>query len=98
MVSWTTPSYVLLTQDLFQQETIVGRIAELLTEHDTGGFGIAVIDVFAVAATRHDMFGMPYLVRRQANPSFVIVDTKVFFIAINTLCVKLTFFAPGHRV
>ena len=76
----------------------MGRIAELLTEHDTGGFGIAVIDVFAVAATRHGKFGMPYLVRRQVNPSFVIVDTKVFFIAINALCVKLTFFAPGHRV
>jgi len=60
-----------------QREIIVGRISELLTERDSGGSGIAVIDVFVIAATRHDMFGMPYLVRRQENPSFVIVDTKV---------------------
>ena len=76
----------------------MGRIAELLMKHDTSGFGIAVIDVFAVTATHHSKFGIPYLVRHQVNPSFVIVDTKVFFIAINALCVKLTFFAPGHRV
>jgi len=66
-----------------QRETIVGRIVELLTERATDGPGIAVIDVFVVATTRHDRFGMPCLVRRQEKPSFVIVHTKVSF-AINT--------------
>lgn len=61
----------------FQHETIVGRVAELLAESDTSGFGIAVIDVFGVAATRHERFGMPYLIRHQTNPSFVIIHTKV---------------------
>ena len=61
-----------------QRETIVGRISELLTESDSGGSGIVVIDVFMVTTTRHERFGMPYLVRRQEDPSFVIVDVKVF--------------------
>lgn len=79
-----------------QRTTIVGRIAELLMEHDIGRFGIAVVDVFAVAATRHDKFGMPYLVRHQANPSFVIVQTKVFFVAVNTLCVNINLNCLGY--
>ena len=61
------------------------KIAELLTEHDSGGSGIAVIDAFAVAATRHNRFGMSYLIRHQADPSFFIVDTNLFF-AINPDC------------
>ena len=74
----------------------MGRIAELLTERDSGGSGIAVIDVFAVAATRHNTFGMPYLIRCQADPSFVIVDTKVFSTAINALCINVTLNCPGY--
>ena len=73
----------------------MGRIAELLTERDTDGFGIATIDVFAVAATRHDGFGMPYLVRHQANPSFVVVDTKVFFVT-NILRIDVNLVRPGY--
>ena len=65
---------------------VVGRISELLTERDTGGFGIAVIDTFAVAATRHEKFGMPYLVQHQANTSFVIVHTKVSLVTASTPC------------
>lgn len=64
----------------------------MLAEHDTSEFGIAVIDVFVVATTRHDKFGMPYLVRRQVDPSFIVVDTKVFVIAANTLSDKITSF------
>ena len=67
----------------------MGRIAELLAESDTDGFGIAVIDLFGVAATRDDTFGMPYLVRRQADPLFIIVHTRVLFIAINNLYVNV---------
>ena len=63
---------------------VVGRISELLTEHDTGGFGIAVIDTFAVAATHHEKFGMLYLVQRQANTLFVIVHTKVPLVTAST--------------
>lgn len=55
----------------------MGKIVELLTEHDTDGPGVAVIDTFVVATTRHDKFGMPYLTRRREEPSFVIVHTKV---------------------
>jgi len=80
----------------FQHETIVGRIAELLTEHDSGRSGIVVVDVFVVAATRHDRFGMPYLVRRQVNPSFLIVDAKVFFITINALRVSVDLNCLGY--
>ena len=55
----------------------MGQIVELLTESEADGFGIAVIDVFVVAATRHERFGMPYLVRRQVHPSFLIIRSKV---------------------
>ena len=74
----------------------MGRIAELLTEHDSGRSGIVVIDVFVVAATRHDRFGMLYLIRRQVNPSFLIVDAKVSFITINALHVNIDLDCLGY--
>lgn len=74
----------------------MGRIVELLAERDSGGSGIAVIDVFAVAATRHERFGMPYLIRRQVNPSFVIVDTKAFLISIDASYVNIDLDCPGY--
>ena len=58
----------------------MGQIVELLTESETDGFGIAVIDMFMAAATRHERFGMPYLVRRQTHPSFLIARSKVLSI------------------
>ena len=69
-----------LTEPPSQHETIVGQIIELLTESEVDGFGIAVIDVFMVAATRHERFGMPYLVRHQTHPSFLVVHSKVLSI------------------
>ena len=74
----------------------MGRIAELLTEHESDGPGIVVIDVFAVAATRHDRFGMPYLIRHQVNASFVIVDVKVCFITVDVLDVNVNLNRPGY--
>ena len=62
----------------FQHGTVVGRITELLAEHEFNGSGIATIEEFVVAPTRHKGFGMPYLVWRQEDPSFIIVHTKVF--------------------
>lgn len=61
----------------------MGRITELLTEHSAEGLGIAVIDLFVVAATRHNRFGMPHLTRPQENPSFTIVHTKVYPIVVS---------------
>jgi len=80
----------------FQHETTVGRIAELLAECDTSQLGIAVIEVFGVATTRHERFRMPYLIRGQPNPSFIIVHTKVFSIAINTLCINNNLDCSGY--
>jgi len=70
----------------------MGRVSELLARRDTDGFGIAVIDIFGVAASRHDRFGMPYLIRHQEEPSFVIVHTKVRALSLFShlcLCSKL---------
>ena len=65
-------------KDPFQHVIVVGRIAELLTEHEIGGSGIAVVEEFVVPPTRHETFRMPYLVQRQEDPSFIIIHTKVF--------------------
>lgn len=62
----------------FQHATVVGKITELLAEHEVSRLGIAVIEEFVVAPTRHEKFGMPYLVQRREDPSFVILHTKVF--------------------
>ena len=73
----------------------MGRIAQLLMEHDFDGPGIAVIDLFAVAPTCHSRLGMPYLIQCQANPSFVIVNTKVCS-PLNTSHVNANPDCPGY--
>ena len=65
-------------KDPFQHVTIVGRITELLTERETSGPGIVVIEELMVAPTRHERFGMPYLIQCREDPSFVIIHSQVF--------------------
>jgi hypothetical protein len=90
------PESIQLTPCSFQQETLVGKIEELLAECDTNGLGIAVVNVFAVAATRHENFNAPYLIQRQPNPSFLIVQTKVLSPNITALPVDIHPIRPGH--
>ncbi|KAI0778011.1 hypothetical protein BD413DRAFT_683781 [Trametes elegans] len=52
---------------------VLGRIDGVfaLPEHNKA---VAVIEMFEVAASRHTIMQMPWLVRRQGEPSFVIVE------------------------
>ncbi|KAJ7711067.1 hypothetical protein B0H16DRAFT_1480617 [Mycena metata] len=54
-------------------ELITGRIDMILD--DGQGTAVAVLDVFQVLETRHDVFGMPVLARRQGETSFIIVPS-----------------------
>ncbi|KAJ7294000.1 hypothetical protein C8J57DRAFT_1704630 [Mycena rebaudengoi] len=61
-------------------ETIAGRIDEIL---DNGqGSAIIILDVFQVSAERDEMFGMPFLTRRQSEETYLIIpstDIKFLF-------------------
>jgi hypothetical protein len=58
-----------------QSETIVGRIDNIL---DNGnGKAVVIMDVFQVSATRHEIFGMPVLTRRQSETTYIIVPSLV---------------------
>ncbi|KAI9068297.1 hypothetical protein FKP32DRAFT_1562016, partial [Trametes sanguinea] len=60
----------------------LGRIEELLAD-PVANKAIAVIDVFQVASTRHAIFNMPWLARRQDEPSFMIVDVAAIQFTFN---------------
>ncbi|KAJ7477986.1 hypothetical protein B0H11DRAFT_2424571 [Mycena galericulata] len=54
-------------------ELITGRIDAIL--ENGNGASVIVLDVFQVSDSRHDIFGMPILVRRQSETTFLIVPT-----------------------
>ncbi|KAL1939056.1 hypothetical protein VTO73DRAFT_10316 [Trametes versicolor] len=61
---------------------VMGRIQELLADPEAEKV-IAILDVFEVASTRHSIFGMPWLVRRHDEPSYVIVDASAIEFEFN---------------
>ncbi|KAJ7476349.1 hypothetical protein B0H11DRAFT_1727263 [Mycena galericulata] len=52
-------------------DLITGRINAIL--EDGNGVAVIILDVFHVTDSRHDIFGMPVLVRRQSETTFLIV-------------------------
>ncbi|KAI0368156.1 hypothetical protein BV20DRAFT_948572, partial [Pilatotrama ljubarskyi] len=77
---------------------IIGRIDELLADKDSGK-AIVILDVFEIAASRHPIFGMPWLVRRLNEPSFVIVDVSAIRFSFNVQhdCASAGCSATGER-
>lgn len=71
-----------------KSELITGRIDAIL-QNDSGN-AVIILDVFQVADSRHEIFGMPVLARRHSETSFIIIPTAVsiFYEAMKT--VKLT--------
>ncbi|KAJ7715958.1 hypothetical protein B0H16DRAFT_1667025 [Mycena metata] len=63
-------------------ELITGRIDTILD--DGQGTAVIVLDVFQVLETRHDVFGMPVLARRQGEASFIIVPSLDIRFLYNT--------------
>jgi hypothetical protein len=56
--------------------TIPGRISDILV--DGAGVVLVVLEPFQVLASRDEMYGMPILVRRDSEVTFLIVPAKVF--------------------
>ncbi|KAJ6555775.1 hypothetical protein B0H19DRAFT_902080, partial [Mycena capillaripes] len=59
-----------------QGETVVGRIDNILDSDS--GTAVVILDVFQVSRTRHEIFGMPVLTRRQSETTYII-DVKFVF-------------------
>jgi len=55
---------------------VTGKIVEIIQDK-AGQHSLVVLDVFQVAATRHEVFGMPILMRRQDETMTTIVLSKV---------------------
>jgi len=57
-----------------QGGTVVGQIIEILSRVDSA---IVSLDIYQVASTRHDIFGMPTLARRHDETSILILPATV---------------------
>ena len=57
-------------------ETITGRIVEILT-NPAESRAVVVIDVFQVLSTRHNIFGMPMLARRNSEITYIAISSTV---------------------
>ena len=57
-------------------ETITGRIVEILTNPPENR-AVVVIDVFHILSTRHNIFGMPMLARRNGEITYIAISSTV---------------------
>ncbi|THU98413.1 hypothetical protein K435DRAFT_795704 [Dendrothele bispora CBS 962.96] len=64
----------------FQEEIIIGRIKDILTDNQQN---IIVLEEFHVSDDHDDFFTLPYLFRRQGEVSFVVVPGKNLLFAQN---------------
>ena len=55
---------------------VTGKIIEIIQD-STEQHSFVVIDIFQLAATRHEVFGVLVLVRRQDEGTTVVVTAKV---------------------
>jgi hypothetical protein len=71
---------------ILQGGTAVGQIIEILS---SDGSAIVSLDIYQVASTRHDIFGMPTLARRHDETSILILPAIVSSVVFGR-CVILT--------
>jgi hypothetical protein len=57
-----------------QGGTVVGQIMEILAK---AGFAIVSLDIYQVASTRHNIFGMPTLGHRHDEISILVLPAIV---------------------
>ncbi|KAJ7670812.1 hypothetical protein DFH06DRAFT_1320737 [Mycena polygramma] len=58
-----------------------GRVSDILA--DKGGTGIVILELFQVLSTRDETFGMPVLVRRDSETTFLITPVKSVMFKVN---------------
>ena len=66
----------LSNQDTTAEPPITGRIMDILQD-TSGKTSLIVLDVFQVAAVRHEMFGMPILKRRLNEKQILVILAMV---------------------
>jgi hypothetical protein len=78
---------------------ITGRILEILQD-TSGKISLIILDVFQVAAVRHEVFGMPLLKRRLNEKRILVVPATVSYYSflemgylLNELCWKRVCFS-----
>ncbi|KAJ7788913.1 hypothetical protein B0H14DRAFT_2536420 [Mycena olivaceomarginata] len=67
-------SWVFSKSPMAEDLTIPGRISDILV--DGAGVVLVVLEPFQVLASRDEMYGMPILVRRDSEVTFLIVPAK----------------------
>ncbi|KAJ3517709.1 hypothetical protein NLJ89_g342 [Agrocybe chaxingu] len=67
-------SWIFAKSPLTPSELITGRIVEILA-NTTSDRAVVILDVFQVLSTRHQIFGMPMLARRQEETTYVVIPS-----------------------
>ncbi|KAJ6579420.1 hypothetical protein B0H10DRAFT_1835571 [Mycena sp. CBHHK59/15] len=85
------------TDAYFQSATISGRISEILINNAAAG--VVVVEVFQVLSVRDDIYGMPVLVRRDDETTFMILPAKNIKFKVNVQhdCYTAKCEATGER-
>jgi hypothetical protein len=58
---------------------VTGRILEILQD-STAKVSYVILDTFSVAATRHELFGRPKLMRRFEEPTILVIKGEVRYL------------------
>jgi hypothetical protein len=66
-----------LTCTQANEPPVTGRILEILQASASPELSFVVIDVFSVAVTRHELFGMPMHMRRLDEITVLVVKANV---------------------
>ena len=59
-----------------KEESVTGRIIEILSD-STEKKAIIILDLFVVLGSRHEIFGMPMLARRQNEKTYAVIPSTV---------------------
>ncbi|KAJ8502455.1 hypothetical protein ONZ45_g11746 [Pleurotus djamor] len=91
-------SWVISNSALNENTTIFGRITQIL-QRTTDLGAIAILDVFQLSPSRHEVFGMPTLLRRFNETVYEIVTTPMLQFAVNVQhdCLLARCEASGKR-
>ncbi|KAJ7692327.1 hypothetical protein B0H16DRAFT_1851861 [Mycena metata] len=91
-------SWVFTKPEIHGGDIKSGRISEVLV--DTTGAAIVVLEIFQVLSSRDEKFGMPILVRRDGETTFLIIHAKSLMFKFNVqhACHTAKCAATGQRL
>ncbi|KAF7369495.1 hypothetical protein MVEN_00279300 [Mycena venus] len=91
-------SWVFAKSDMAEGEIKTGRISDILVNGEANA--IVILELFQVLSTRDETFGMPVLVRRDSETTFVIIPAKYLMFKFNVQhsCHTAKCAATGERI